>query len=121
MRVRSLIAAVDNDGIDDSHSTAHSAMARTRRRHNVTLREDPTKGTAAGRRGRRVRFRHQVPRTTADAHAPIAGKTPRDGDGHAATTHRWREGTRVRTLTAAINNDSGNVSRSTAHSVMDHA
>ena len=68
-----------------------------------------------------MRFRRQVPRTTAVARAPIAGKTPRDGDGHAATTHRRREGTRVRTLTAAVDNDGGDVSRSTAHSAMARA
>ena len=47
MRCRTLTAAVDNGGDDDSRSTAHSAMARARRRCDGTPREDPAKGTDA--------------------------------------------------------------------------
>ena len=67
MRCRTLTATVDNGGNADNRSTAHSAMARARRRRDGTPREDPTKGTDANHRGRRARFRRQVPRTTAVA------------------------------------------------------
>ena len=79
MRCRTLTAAVDNGGNDDSRSTAHSAMARARRRRDSTPREDPAKGTDADRRGRRARFRRQVPRTTAEAGA--TGKTTLPTEG----------------------------------------
>ena len=79
MRCRALTAAVDNGDDDDSRSTAHSAMARARRRRDGTPREDPAKGTDADRRGRRARFRRQVPRTTAEAGA--TGKTTLPTEG----------------------------------------
>ena len=44
MRCRTLTAAVDDGGDEDSRSTSHIAMARARRRRNGTPWEDPQRG-----------------------------------------------------------------------------
>ena len=56
------------------------------RRRNGTPREDPAKGTDADHRGRRARFRRQVPRTTAEAGA--TGKTTLPTEG-AREQYQW--------------------------------